>query len=128
MTLYDRRPRLIVRSRKGKWVGRFGEVIKGTIEVYNSSARPTSISEFRILGQGRDGLWREMNSELMVHKGASGEENANFTPQIVGPYCGIPIAISTVLEPQQTQPPIRLKVCVQDLFEKWYSVTTEVIQ
>lgn len=48
LTLYDRRARLVVQSRKGRWTSWRGEMLVAVLEVFNNSSRPNSVREYRL--------------------------------------------------------------------------------
>jgi len=69
IVLLDRRARLSLKSRKGKWYTltptmSSGEVIfKGIVEVYNASSRANAIREYHFRCKLPDGTWKNMDSE-----------------------------------------------------------------
>src|SRR3989442_15851026 len=63
VSLWDRRPRLLLRARKGKWyhvkptVSRAEVVFMGMVEIYNASSRANAIRDYRFWGRRKEGHW-----------------------------------------------------------------------
>jgi hypothetical protein len=88
--LFDRRRRLIVRLRKGKWIDLTGKMLFGVIEVYNASLRPNTISSYRYLARDLHGKWIDLEAELYEIGDSNSETKSvdNETPLVIGPYSG----------------------------------------
>jgi len=130
--LYDRRPRLTLRARRGKWYTLTptvsgGEVIfRGVIEVYNRSSRSNAIGGYRFRCKLNSG-WREMESEFYKKTyrfdGPDGPEPemANRTPFALSPYSGEEIHVQAIVKlPHTAELPVEIEV--EDLFRKRYRV------
>lgn len=129
ITLGDRRPRLMLRERKGDWCtlqptinnGRLN--FAGVVEVYNVSNRANAVQSYRFWELREGGNWRLMESELYEEKlsGTDGVSHSNVTPYTLAPYSGDGIRVSAFTVFSGT-PEMRIRVEVEDLFGKWYQV------
>jgi hypothetical protein len=130
--LYDRRPWLTLRARKGEWYKltptmNGSEVIfRGVIEVYNRSNRSNAIRDYRFRCK-LNGKWREMESELYknTHRFGGPEEPepemANRTPFALSPYSGEQIHVQAIAKlPRPSE--LTIEIEVEDLFRKSYRV------
>jgi hypothetical protein len=130
LVLYDRRPRLTLRARKGQWYTLTptmggGEVIfRGVIEVYNRSNRSNAIRDYRFRCK-LDDKWREMESEFYKTTYRFGgpedpePEIANRTPFALSPYSGAEIHVQAIVKlSRPSELPVEIEV--EDLFGKRY--------
>lgn len=132
--LFDRRARLAVRTRKGKWceltptMGTEGLMIfRGVIEAYNRSSRANAIRDYRFEAK-IDGKWQEMESEKYRNTyrtmTAEDEEIFNATPLTLAPYSGVELKIQAFVPiPSWTRGyELTVRVTIEDLFGKRYRV------
>ena len=122
ITLRDRRPKLTVRVRQGKWTTWKGEVFAGIVEVYNSSSRPNTIRAYHLSVQQDTGQWTALESERYEDvQEDNTREVFNDTPIIVGPYSGLPVKIAAFGRWQMFPRDLQIKVLIEDLFGNKYS-------
>ena len=132
LVLYDRRPRLTLRARKGHWYTltptmSSGEVIfRGVIEVYNRSNRSNAIRGYRFRCKV-DARWRDMESEFYknTYRFCGPEEpepeTANRTPLALSPYSGMEVHVQAIVKLMRpSELPIEIEV--EDLFSKHYRI------
>jgi hypothetical protein len=132
ITLWDRRPQLVLRPRRGDWCklepsfDRAELIFKGVVEVYNVSARANAIREYEFWGKRIDEDWEKMESELYnEYTSVNDRKLNNLTPLTLEPYSGSPISVMAFGKMPPRQPfEMEIKVRVQDLFGKWHE--TEV--
>src|SRR5947199_154292 len=102
VTFWDRRPRLLVRPRKGSThnpyklcpTAKGGLAFLGGIEVYNLSGRPNAIRGYAFWQKNDDGAWIVMESQN--YKESSEDETfikRNETPVTVAPYSGTEVRV-----------------------------------
>lgn len=132
VALRDRRPRLLVRPRKTGPYNPYklrhtagGELaFLGGIEVYNLSARPNAVRDYRFWHKKDDGTWRLMESQNFKESTFDDKTflHRNQTPVTIAPYSGAEIRV-LAFEPL-TNPPskMRIRIEVEDLFGKRYTV------
>jgi len=129
ITLKDRRPRLRLKARKGKWCilrpatdGR-EFIFSGIIEVYNVSARANAIRGYEMWGKRDNGHWEKMDSERyrMTVPDFADAEVFNHTPITLAPYSGIEVYVQGIAKMPQPYE-MDVKVLVEDLFGKQYHV------
>jgi hypothetical protein len=138
IVLFDRRPRLSLKSRKGKWYTltptmSSGEVIfKGIVEVYNASSRANAIRGYHFRCKLPDGTWKDMDSErykiTAFRSGSDLDEPATFneTPLSLAPYSGAEVPVQAIVKmPRPYELPIIVEV--KDLFGKKYRVEVTAI-
>ena len=132
--IYDRRPHLTLKSRKGNWhtvdLGP-GQNLRetryeGIIEIYNRSSRANAIREYRFTCRDTDGTPLEMESELYSNTCATGggvvkHEVFNQTPLPLAPYSGIEARLQAFAKMPMPDE-LSIDIEVEDLFGKRYSV------
>jgi hypothetical protein len=130
INLYDRRPRLQVRERRGDWcVLQQGTDIMfaGVIEAYNLSNRATAIQDYFFWEQTANGEWHVMESEYYQEPETQGgqptgvEHVSNRTPLTIAPYSGAELrlrAFTSLSQPRE----LRVRVEVEDIFGKRHRV------
>lgn len=64
IVIYDRRVKLRMRVREGKWIVQEPDKIFGVIEVYNSSTRANAISAYRYAVRNSEGKWVDIKSAV----------------------------------------------------------------
>lgn len=129
VSLRDRRPRLVLNSRKGDWykldesLMRKELIFRGIVEAYNVSSRANAVRgyEFWCKREGSD--WEKMESEFYnVESFVHGkDEKGNVTPFTLAPYSGAEldvIAIGKMPKPNKMQVRIR----IEDIFGKHYQL------
>jgi hypothetical protein len=138
IVLFDLRPRLSLKSRKGNWntltpTMSTGEVIfKGIVEVYNASSRADAIREYHFRCKRPDGTWKDMDSErykiTAFRSGSDMDEPETFneTPLSLAPYSGAEVPVQAIVKiPRPYELPIIVEV--EDLFGKKYCVEVTAI-
>lgn len=122
VVLYDRRARLVLRTRRGEWStlkrASSGEVIfKGVVEVYNRSSRASAIREYHFQYRTEEGIWETMESERYEDEG----ETFNPTPLLLPPYSGTEVRVEAIARiPHPHELPVR--IMIEDLFGTTYAV------
>src|SRR5439155_10277451 len=92
VTFWDRRPRLLVRPRKGSTHNPYklcptaqgGLAFLGGIEVYNLSGRPNAIRGYAFWQKNDDGAWIVMESQN--YKESSEDETFRTKPRLLLPH------------------------------------------
>jgi hypothetical protein len=134
LTLKDRRPRLILKARKGNWCLLKANLIKkeivftGIIEVYNASNRANAIRDYRFWGKREGSLWEKMESELYKNSEQEADkvEIFNQTPFTVPPYSGVEMRVQAISKGPQPYE-MEIKIEVEDLFGKHHSVEVKAV-
>jgi hypothetical protein len=137
LVLKDRRPRLILRTRKGDWYrieqGCVGAkqtrwiVFRGVIEIYNASGRANAVREYRIKAKTHGG-WREMGSDSGIDNPTDGSDVfiSNRTPLIIPPYSGVEANVIGLLSLKECEfKDMPIIVEVEDLFGKGFSIAVD---
>lgn len=121
VTLYDRRPHLSVRRRKGDWYKldqRGSECLfRGVVEVYNWSSRANAIENYEFWARREGGDWEKMESEY-YKSSSKGEviiETFNVTPLLLGPYSGVEARVSSIAKSQRPAK-LGIRIEIEDLF------------
>lgn len=132
VALKDRRPKLILRARRGSWyvlrklnTVRGSEIqFAGTVEVYNESARANAIHSYNFSCKSPNGDWKQMDSERYESKepDGTGPFVYNRTPLTVGPYSGEEWRVMAFLSSKDQPYELQIRVEVTDLFGKKSSV------
>jgi hypothetical protein len=124
ITLYDRMPHLIVRSRRGHWCGlkptqnRQEVVFTGVVEVYNLSSRANAIRSYEFFRKQNDGTLEKMENELYRVSGDDDKEvTHNVTPFAIAPYSGSEVRVMGLIKGQLPSEMI-VVVELEDLFGK----------
>jgi hypothetical protein len=127
VSLWDRRPRLVLRARKGDWyhlkpnVGRANVIFMGMIEIFNASSRTNAVRDYHFWGRRKDGQWELMESGHYTNAtpGTDEAEVCNETPFTLAPYSGTQARVQAITKaPQPYEMEIRIEV--EDLFGKTY--------
>ena len=127
VSLWDRRPRLMLRARKGNWyhlkpsLRRTEVIFMGMVEIFNASSRANAIREYRFWCRRKDGQWELMESGHYTNTTAGTEEAevCNETPLTLAPYSGTQARVQAITKaPQPYEMEIRIEV--EDLFGKTY--------
>jgi hypothetical protein len=133
VSLWDRRRRLVLRARKGKWLHlkptlHHKEVIfMGMIEIYNASSRTNAIRDYRFWCRRKDEEWQPMESEHYTNStvGTDEAEVCNETPLTLASYSGTQARVQALTKgPQPYHMEVRIEV--EDLFGKTYRVEVKV--
>lgn len=136
LVLKDRRPQLVLRARKGEWLTvkpavmqperTPGIILRGLIEIYNTSSRANVVRDYRIIAKAADGAWREMTCEHMIDDpGYDISEVANRTPLTIPPYSAVEAPVLGILTDERVRD-IEVLIQVEDLFGKRFSVKVSV--
>lgn len=131
VVVYDRRPRLKLRARKGDWntlkatLHKTEVIYKGIIEVYNVSSRANAIVgyEFWEKREGED--WTKMQSQQFQDIFDNVPVDvSNVTPFTLLPYSGSEMTVMAFTK--MPQPFVmQVRVEVEDLFGKRYQAVVE---
>lgn len=125
--IYDRRPHLILRTRKGEWFvirrGYTGYVFEGTVEVYNRGSRSNAIQEYHFSRKDPDEGWVELESEYYVLE-IDGviKEKHNVTPLVLAPYSGTEVNVKAMTNLMKQPYEMAVRITVKDIFEKRYHI------
>jgi hypothetical protein len=133
VSLKDRRPKLVLKARKGQWASvnrttnRDEIGFAAIIEVYNVSTRANAIRDYRFWTKDEDGKWIPMESERYELKFNDDDKPRvfNHTPLPILPNSGAEVEIEAFT------PLTRLrcvKVELEDLFEKRYSIELSIVR
>ena len=131
VTFWDRRPRLLVRPRKGSTHNPYklcptaqgGLAFLGGIEVYNLSGRPNAIRGYAFWQKNDDGAWIVMESQN--YKESSEDETfikRNETPVTVAPYSGTEVRVLAFASVKHRPSEMSVRIEVEDLFGKRYRI------
>src|SRR5438094_9076554 len=131
VTFWDRRPRLLVRPRKGSIHNPYklcptaqgGLAFLGGIEVYNLSGRPNAIRGYAFWQKNDDGAWIVMESQN--YKESSEDETfikRNETPVTVAPYSGTEVRVLAFASVKHRPSEMSVRIEVEDLFGKRYRI------
>lgn len=133
IVVFDRRPRLILRSRKGLWsmlspmhTVRGTEVtFAGIIEVYNPSSRSNSIRNYQVSVLSFDKTWLDMESEYVTYDShdGTGSHVYNQSPLSLPPYSGIEVRVFGVGQVDNLEKAMHVRIVLEDLFEKRYELS-----
>ena len=130
VALWDRRPRLLVRARKGKWTSWRGNMLAGIVEVYNNSSRTNTISGYKIAAKDEHGEWNELESERYEERYEEPDEGGeivfNQTPVVLEAFSGAAIRFGAFAERHKLPQDLTVRVAVLDLSGKAYSVTLKI--
>lgn len=131
VSLKDRRPKLVLKARKGQW----GAVNRTTnrneigfaaiIEVYNVSTRANAIRDYRFWTKDENGNWASMDSERYEVKFNEKDKPRvfNHTPFPIQPNSGAEVEIEAFTSLLHLH---SVKVEVEDLFEKRYTIELSI--
>jgi hypothetical protein len=122
IVIFDRRPRLKLRMRHGKWyllkknTVNSGEVIFiGVVEVYNVSSRANAIREYSFFCREKDDdTWKGMESEQ--YTSTTTPEIFNQTPTTLQPYSGSEVKVQAIIRPARYPDELLVRVGIEDLF------------
>jgi len=125
--IYDRQPRLVLKSRKGEWCtlrkGYTGYVFEGVVEVYNRGSRANAIREYHFARKDPDEGWITLESEYYALEVDGGiKEKANITPLVLAPYSGTELYVKAMTNLMQQPYEMTVKIIVEDIFEKRYHI------
>jgi len=131
VTFWDRRPRLLVRPRKGSThnpyklcpTAKGGLAFLGGIEVYNLSGRPNAIRGYAFWQKNDDGTWIVMESQN--YKESSEDETfikRKETPVTVAPYSGTEVRVLAFASVKHRPSEMSVRIEVEDLFGKRYRI------
>jgi len=124
----DRRPRLLVLVRKGKWITWHGNMLVGIIEVCNRSARSNTIIGYRFATIDERGNSVGLESEQYKELEEDGTEiTFNDTPVVLGPYTGAAVRFGCFGEWHKQPRDMKLLVTVEDLFGRCHSAQVAVL-
>jgi len=126
VSLRDRRPKLRLQTRKGKWCvfrrvkTKTGENMRfeGVLEAYNMSARTNAIRGYQFWYR-RERKWVPMSSERFTDVSPDNRQEVfNNTPLTIAPFsgCELWVAAFALLDPMPNQLDVRVEV--EDLFSK----------
>ena len=126
VSLRDRRPKLRLQTRMGKWCvfrrvkTKTGENMRfeGVLEVYNMSARANAIRGYQFWYK-REIEWVPMSSERFTDVSPDNREEVfNNTPLTIAPFSGCELWVGAFafLDPMPNKLDIRVEV--EDLFSK----------
>jgi hypothetical protein len=127
VSLKDRRPKLILKARKGTWAhvnrmtNRQEIGFAAIIEVYNVSTRSNAIREYRFWTRNEDDEWELMESERYEVKFTEEDEPRvyNHTPLPIPPNSGAEVKIEAFTPLKKIR---NVKVEIEDVFEKRYTI------
>lgn len=133
LTLKDRRPKLEVGVKTGDdWflirkvhtVRGWEDQFEGILEVYNTSGRANAIRRYRFWIDVAGG-WQECSSQQFksVPTGSTEEETYNTTPLALPPYSGLSVFVMAFSPHTADIKKRQVKVEMEDLFGKKYSVS-----
>jgi hypothetical protein len=139
VVLWDRRPRLTLSAKKGRWITVSksvpdGWLLEGVIEAYNLSSRANTIRGYSLGMKDAGGNWVPLEWEQYALKKKSTrddkpletERTMNQTPLIVAPYSGVEVPFAAFTGPGII--PREVKVEIMDLFGKRYSLEAPVVR
>jgi hypothetical protein len=131
VVLWDRRPHLTIRSRKGEWyvlksTGK-GIEFAGAVEIYNVSSRANAIRGYEFWRKCDGDKWEKMESELYDVLKNAGEPSQihNQTPLALAPYSGVEAKVLAYTRMPQRPYTLIVRVEVEDLFGKRYRIEVE---
>jgi hypothetical protein len=125
IVVFDRRTKLLVRLREGKWIELSNDMLLGVIEIYNRSTRPNAITSYKYEARDTEGKWVRLESERYeLHNPDQGRLNAvhNETPLLIAPYSGVAVRIACFGTWDNFPQQLEIKLSIQDLFEKGYTI------
>jgi hypothetical protein len=124
IAIRDRRPRLILRQRKGDWCElartqtESDVIFRGIVEVYNASSRANVIRGYAFWGKREGADWEAMESEV-YQESPTGQAvtKSNVTPLTLAPYSGVEVNVLAF-----TKMPfvMQVRIEVEDLFGRGY--------
>jgi hypothetical protein len=125
--IYDRRPHLVLKARKGEWFilrkSDKGVTFEGVVEVYNAGNRANAIREYRFERKEPAGGWVGLKSELFtLEENCKLKGTFNVTPLMLAPYSGAEVRVQTTSNLSRIPYEMKVKIEIQDIFGKWYSV------
>jgi hypothetical protein len=130
VSLRDRRPKLLLQSRKscGLNVYRLRHALTGRIafmggvEVYNRSARANAIRGYAFWCKNESGEWIPMESQNYHERSNDGSvEERNPTPVALPPYSGTEVKVMAFAE-QTGANEMNVRIEIEDLFGKRYRI------
>ncbi len=139
IVIYDRRPRLALKARKGEWytltptMGGNEVIFRGVVEVYNRSNRANAIRGYHFRCKQQDGSWKDMESERYrngYRTGTSADDQSfNETPLSLAPYSGVEVPVQAFVKIIKLRRPYELpvKIEIEDLFGKRYCVEVNAV-
>jgi hypothetical protein len=123
IVLHDRRPRIILRAKKGKWctltaTAKRGLIVfEGIIEVYNVSSRANAIREYTFYWKSKDGLKLLESEQYEIDKGSlAPKEIHNRTPVTLAPYSGSDVRVQALAQVIERPYDMTVRIVVEDLF------------
>lgn len=127
IVIKDRWPSLSLKERLGEWCilksSDRGVIFEGIVEVCNVSNRANCIRGYRFWKKDPDGSWTELESE---HYTNVEEDNAvaifNLTPLVLPPFSGTEVRVQALTKLSPRPHEMIVKIEVEDLFGKGYSV------
>jgi hypothetical protein len=125
--IYDRRPHLVLKARKGEWFilrkSDKGVIFEGVIEVYNAGNRANAIREYRFDREEPAGGWVELESEYYaVEENSMLKGTFNVTPLMLAPYSGAEVHVQAISNLPRFPYEMKVRIEIEDIFGKRYSV------
>lgn len=129
VTLYERRARLLVHMRKGRWTSWRGDLLIAVLEVYNKSSRPNTVSGYCLEAKSADGKWIPLESERYEPsiEGEDGVEVFNDTPVTLAPYSGMAVKVGAFGQWHTLPSDLSVRVSAVDLFGTPHRVVFTVV-
>jgi hypothetical protein len=129
LTLRDRRPRLVLKSRKSSAhrVYRLhrttnGIAFVGGVEVYNMSGRANAIRDYSFFYRDDEKRWKVMESQNYEEKSEDGSvEQRNPTQVALAPYSGTEVKVLALTD-NNLKSKLDVRIELEDLFGKHYSI------
>ena len=120
IVVFDRRPRLKLRMKNGKWyllkkntVNSSETIFIGVVEVYNVSSRANAIRDYSFFYREKDdGTWKGVESEQYTNT----SETFNQTPTTLQPYSGIEVKVQAIVRLGHHPDELTVRIGIEDLF------------
>ena len=129
IVIHDRRPKLILRAKKGTWAkiikATNGTIFEARIEVYNASSRSNAIRDYRFYWKPSklvEEVFLESEQWEISWGPNTPRELRNVTPLTLAPYSGSEVELQALAKGSQQPIEMKVRVEIEDLFGKTSSI------